>query len=71
MNIVYKSFTKRFNKQFWAFGRQKNLLQVYIGSVGNDDLEMKIYLDDEMVALKKNLKVLWSWKYSQSKNKNC
>jgi len=54
-NIVYESFTKRFNKSYDGLSdRQKNLLQVYIASVG-DDLEMKVYLDDEISSIKKEL----------------
>ena len=55
-NIVYESFTKRFNKSYDILSdRQKNLLQVYIGSVGNNDLEMKVYLDDEISNIKEDL----------------
>ena len=54
-NIVYESFTKRFNKSYDVLSdRQKSLLQVYIASVG-DDLEMKVYLDDEISSIKKEL----------------
>jgi len=56
-NIVYESFTKRFNKSYSALGeRQKNLLQIYIGSVGHDSLEMKVYLDDEISNIKEEIK---------------
>ena len=55
-NIVYESFTKRFNETYGDLNdRQKNLLQVYIASVGSDDLEMKIYLDDEICSIKEEL----------------
>ena len=56
-NIVYESFTKRFNDSYDELStRQKNLLQVYIGSVGNSDLEMKVYLDDEISSIKEELR---------------
>ena len=55
-NIVYESFTKRFNESYGDLNdRQKSLLQVYIGSVGSDDLEMKVYLDDEISSIKEEL----------------
>jgi hypothetical protein len=55
-NIVYESFTKRFNKSYDALSeRQKSLLQVFIASVG-DDLEMKLYLDDEISSIKEELR---------------
>jgi len=36
--------------------RQKNLLQVYIASVGSNDLEMKVYLDDEICSIKEEIR---------------
>ena len=55
-NIVYESFTKRFNESYGDLNdRQKNLLQAYIASTGNDDLEMKLYLDDEICNIKEEL----------------
>jgi phenylpyruvate tautomerase PptA (4-oxalocrotonate tautomerase family) len=56
-NVVYESFTKRFNKSYGTLNdRQKELLQAYVGSIGNDDLEMKVYLDDEIASIKEELK---------------
>jgi hypothetical protein len=56
-NIVYESFTKRFNKSYQMLSdRQKNLLQVYIASVGSSDLEMKVYLDDEICSIKEEIR---------------
>tara|TARA_R100001163_G_C5057136_1_gene193640 strand:- start:762 stop:1577 length:816 start_codon:yes stop_codon:yes gene_type:complete len=55
-NIVYESFTKRFNKSYNGLSdRQKNLLQAYIGSVGDNKLEIKVYLDDEISNIKQEL----------------
>ena len=55
-NIVYKSFIDRFNKQYVDLTEnQKNLLKTYIASIG-DDLEMKVFLDDEIGRLKEEIK---------------
>ena len=55
-NIVYKSFIDRFNKQYADLTEsQKNLLKTYVASVG-DDLEMKIFLDDEIGRLKEEIR---------------
>jgi len=35
--------------------RQRKLLGVYLNSTTNDDLEMKIYLDEELGSLKKEI----------------
>ena len=54
-NIVYESFTKRFNESYEGLNtRQRDLLQAYIASVG-DNLEMKVYLDDEISNIKQEL----------------
>jgi hypothetical protein len=50
--VVYKTFTKKFNDTYEGLNeRQKTLLKTYIGSVG-DDLEMKIFIDDELETLR-------------------
>ena len=54
-NIVYKSFVERFNNHYKNLNeRQKVLLKTYIGSV-EDELEMKIFLDDELGRLKEEI----------------
>lgn len=51
-DVVYKTFTKNFNDTYETLNeRQKTLLKTYIGSVG-DDLEMKIFLDEELETLR-------------------
>ena len=51
-NVVYKSFIERFNKQYESLTEsQKTLLKAYISSVG-DELEMKIFIDEELGRLK-------------------
>ena len=49
---MYKTFVNNFNKQYENLSEnQKTLLKNYLNSVG-DDLEMKIYLDEEIGRLK-------------------
>jgi len=51
-NIVYKTFVNNFNKQYENLSEnQKTLLKNYLNSIDND-LEMKIYLDEEIGRLK-------------------
>ena len=55
-NVVYKTFVSKFNESYGSLSeRQKKLLNVYLGSATHDDLEMKIYLDEELGSLKKEL----------------
>ena len=55
-NVVYKTFVSKFNESYGSLSeRQKKLLNVYLSSTTNDDLEMKIYLDEELGSLKKEL----------------
>jgi hypothetical protein len=55
-DIVYRSFIEKFNKQYdFLTENQKVLLKTYIASVG-DDLEMKIFIDEEIQRLKEGLK---------------
>ena len=50
--VVYKTFTKKFNDTYEELNeRQKILLKTYIGSVGGD-LEMKIFIDEELDTLR-------------------
>jgi hypothetical protein len=54
-NIVYKSFIEKFNKQYSSLTEsQKALLKTYIASIG-DDLEMKIFMDEELERLKEGI----------------
>ena len=51
-DLVYQSFIKKFNQAYGSLlENQKQLLKAYIGSV-EDDLEMKVFLDDELGRLK-------------------
>jgi len=53
-NIVYKTFVKNFNSHYGEvlFQEQKDLLGKYINSFSDNGLELKIYLNDEVVRLK-------------------
>ncbi len=54
-NIVYKTFVDKFNSHYKNLTeRQRTLLNTYINSVGND-LEMKIFLDEELGKLKEEI----------------
>jgi hypothetical protein len=54
-NIVYSSFINKFNKQYeFLSERQKSLLKAYITSIG-DELEMKIFMDEELGRLKEEI----------------
>ena len=56
-DIVYKTFTKKFNETYGSLNeRQKMLLKTYLNSDGNDSLEMKIFLDEELQNLKEEVK---------------
>ncbi len=55
-DVVYRSFAKSFNETYDSLHeRQKKLLKCYLGYLGNDDLEMKIYLDEELGNLKSEI----------------
>ena len=55
-NVVYKTFVNKFNESYSGLNeRQRKLLGVYLNSTTNDDLEMKIYLDEELGSLKKEI----------------
>ena len=54
-NIAYRSFIDKFNKQYESLSEsQKSLLKVYIASIG-DELEMKIFIDEELGRLKEEI----------------
>ena len=55
-NIVYRSFVKKFNEQYVALLReQKDLLGKYIASFADNGLELKLYLNEEIGRLKKEI----------------
>jgi hypothetical protein len=57
-NIVFKSFTKRFNEEYGdkLIKEQKELLNKYITSFGANELELNVYLNEEIGRLKSELK---------------
>ena len=55
-NLVFKSFVERFNKEYSGLlEEQKDLLSRFIVSGVGEDLEFKIYLNDEIGRLKEQL----------------
>ncbi len=55
-NIVYKTFSKKFNEKYSSLlSEQKDLLTKYVGSFQNDGIELKIYLNEELERLKKGM----------------
>jgi hypothetical protein len=55
-NIVYKTFSKKFNEKYSSLlNEQKDLLTKFVGSFENDGLDLKIYLNEELERLKKGL----------------
>ena len=57
-NIVFKSFTKRFNEEYGdkLIKEQKELLNKYITSFGDNGLDLNVYLNEEIGRLKSELK---------------
>ena len=57
-NIVFRSFTKRFNEEYSGklLDEQKQLLSKYITSFQNNGLELKLYLQEEIGRLKDQVK---------------
>ena len=54
-DIVYRSFIEKFNKQYECLKEnQKMLLKTYISSI-NNNLEMKIFVDEELTRLKEEI----------------
>ena len=48
-NIVYKTFVKKFNDKYSnLLSEQKELLTKYISSFGDDGMELKIYLNEQL-----------------------
>ncbi len=57
-NLVFKSFVKRFNEKYCDSLNegQKELLTKYVASFSDNGLALKIYLNDEIGALKEKVK---------------
>jgi hypothetical protein len=57
-NLVFKSFTKRFNEEYGdkLLQEQKELLNRYITSFDNNGIELKVYLEEEIGRLKEAVK---------------
>lgn len=57
-NIVFKSFVKKFNKEYGdkLLDEQKTLLSKFIASFHNNGIELKSYLNEEVGRLKTELK---------------
>ena len=52
-NLAYKTFIKKFNSQYGdLLEEQRQLLNHYIISFSNDDINLKIYLNEEIERLK-------------------
>ena len=56
-NIVYKTFVEKFNKTYDGnlLTEQKNLLNNYIMSFSDNGLQLKMFLNEEIPRLKKNI----------------
>ncbi len=56
-NLIYKSFVQRFNGEYSEklLEEQKNLLNKYITSFLDNGVELKVYLNEEIARLKKNV----------------
>ena len=56
-NIIYNSFVEKFNKEYSEslMESQKNLLTAMISSVSGNDLEFKVYLNEEIGKIKDSL----------------
>jgi hypothetical protein len=56
-NIVYTTFSKKFNEKFSSLLKeQKDLLNKYVSSFENNGLDLKIYLNEEIDRLKLEVK---------------
>ena len=57
-NLVYHSFVKKFNEEYDSklLKEQKELLNKFIKSFGENSIELKIYLNEEVGRLKTELK---------------
>ena len=55
-NLTYNSFIKKFNNKYEGLlQEQKELLNRYITSFGDDGLELRAYLNDELARLKEQI----------------
>ena len=56
-SITFRTFTKKFNQKYsdTLMQEQKELLNQYISSFSNEELELKIYLNRELGRLKESL----------------
>jgi len=56
-SITFRTFTKKFNQKYGdtLLQEQKELLNQYISSFSNEELELKIYLNRELGRLKESL----------------
>jgi len=55
--VVIKTFIKRFNKTFGSLmTEQKTLISKYMGSLDSDDMELRIFVNEELGRLKEELK---------------
>jgi len=57
-NLIYKTFAKKFNSEYSTalLQEQKELLAKYISSFSNNGIELKLYLNEEVGRLKKEIK---------------
>lgn len=67
-NIIFKSFVKRFNEEYGGklLQEQKTLLNKFIASFNDNGVELKVYLNEEVGRLKKELKDSFSREEFQS-----
>lgn len=55
-NLVFKTFTKKFNEKYSSLlSEQKDLLTKYISSFADDGMELKVYLNEEIERLNKKI----------------
>ena len=68
-SLVYKEFVKKFNDKYGTslMEEQKELLTKYIASYSNDDIDFKVYLNEEISRIRQV--VLSSKQITESKEK--
>ena len=56
--LTFSTFTKKFNEKYGSslLREQKELLNHYISSFSSDELETKIYINNEVTRLKESLR---------------
>ena len=69
-NIVYREFTKKFNDKYSnsLLPEQKNLLSKYITSFSDNEVDFKVYLNEEIARIKALIK--GSNKLNEQKNQD-